>query len=85
MKSTYFQNFLIVLVVITIFISSLLAHTCIPLLAILGGFAVSLVGCRFLFKKWWNGADETPEWKKWLIAGLVAAVCSQFGWVALLI
>lgn len=87
MKSTYFQNFLIVVFVIAIAASALLAHTCLPLVGILGGFVVSMVVSRLTLKKWWKGevSAQIPAWKKYLISGLVALVGSQMGWVALLI
>ena len=83
MKSTYFQNYLIVLFIFAIIISALLAHTCIPLVGILGGFILSMVLVRLLCKKWWT--PEISEVKKYSISGLVALVGSQMGWVALLI
>lgn len=86
-KSSAFQNYLWVLLTFAIASAALLAHTCIVWVAILGAFVFSLVSTRLIFKKWWNGEiiSQYPAWKRWLIAGLVALVGSQMGWVALLI
>lgn len=87
MKSTFFQNYLIVIFVIAIFISALMAHTGLVLVGILGGFVFSNLICRIFLNKWWKGevSGQIPEWKKWAIAAIVALIGSQMGWVALLI
>lgn len=87
MKSTYFQNYVCVLFIITLVFSALLAHIGLPLISILGGFVISNVFCRFLFKKWWNGeiSSTISPIKKWTIVGITSLIASQIGWVALLI
>lgn len=87
MKSAYFQNYNIVLFIISIFVSGLAAHTGIPALAIALGFIISMVIARFSMKKWWNGevSAQIPSWKKYLMSGLVSLIGSQMGWAALLI
>ena len=87
MKSTYFQNYVCVLFVITLLLGAVLAHTGIPLIGILGGFILGNLICRFGFKKWWNGeiSSTISPIKKWAISGLVALAASQIGWVALFI
>lgn len=87
MKSSYFQNYLAVSFIFAAIISALFAHIGIVWLAIAIGFVVTMVGTRFVCKKWWNGelASQITPWKKWLIVALFTLVGSQFGWVALLI
>ena len=87
MKSTYFQNYVCVLFVITLVIGAVLAHFGIPLIGILGSFFLGNVICRLMFNKWWNGeiSSTISPIKKWMITGLVSLAASQIGWVALLI
>jgi len=85
MKSTYFQNYNIILFIIAVFISALVAHTCIPVLAIVLGFVLSMVISRFIMKKWWNETITIPTWQKYLASSIIALIGSQIGWVALLI
>lgn len=87
MNSTYFQNYLVVMTFITVFVCALLAHTGIVLVGVLGGWVLSNIISRLAMKKWWNGeiSGMIPAWKKWLISGSVSLVASQIGWVALTI
>lgn len=86
-KSSAFQSYLWVLFTCAVAVAALLAHTCIVWVAIVGAFVFSMVVTRIFFKKWWNGEmiKEYPAWQRWTVAGLVAAIGSQMGWVALLI
>lgn len=79
-----FKYYLWCILAIAIVCSALLAHTCLPLIGILGGFVASMVISRFSLKKFWNESDLAP-WKKWCLAGIAALIGSQMGWVALLI
>lgn len=79
------SQYLWVLLLMAIACSALLAHIGIPLIAILGGFIISMVVTRYLLKKYWNLSEEPKQWKKWAVATLTAIIGSQMGWVALLI
>lgn len=89
-KSTLFQEYLILEGVIAFVLSSLLTMTCMPLVAILGGFFGSVIISRLLFKKQWAAKDDTKTTvdslpKRIIGAFVVAAIASQMGWCALLV
>lgn len=94
MKSTFFQEYLVKLGVITFVVASIIAVFGIPLQAILVSFFASLLFCRIAFAKLWENRGEIlgqphyeimPAWQKWLWCLLVSAICSQAGWFALLV
>lgn len=70
-------NRLIIAVVVSIFVAALVAHTCIPLLAIASGFVAGL-GATLGFMGY-------KDKRSLLIEALCSLVGSQMGWVALLI
>lgn len=79
------QTYLWIVFSLAIICSSLLAHIGIPVIAILGGFIISVVVTRFLMKNHWNNVTEYTVLEKWSVATLSGLIGSQMGWVALLI
>ena len=86
-KSVNFQNYLTVVLFSTLAFAGLLAHTMIPILAILGSFVLGMAFTRLVYRKKWNigTMNKIAPWKKYTVSGLIAAAASQLGWVALLI
>lgn len=94
MKSTFFQEYLVKLGFISLFIGCILSPFGSALWAIIISSIFPLINCRFIFHKLWDNEGEIlgekhyqiiPTWKKWLYSIIVVVLTSQSGWLALLV
>lgn len=86
-KSLFIQEYLPVVLILAIVISSIVAHFGSVLAAMIAGFIVSMVATRFIFDNmWWSESyRQFSTIKKYVYASLAAIIGSQFAWVACLI
>ena len=86
-KSTFLQDYLIVVLVLAIVASAVIAHCGIVWIAMLAGYIISMIATRLIFKSRWHNQDfrSMSDIRKYIISSIPALIGSQASWVALLI